>query len=99
MKNNTLLLLASLALLTTGASASQNQTVDDVLVLPTYTVAAPRFQSVEKEINASLGEVRQLAKTPLAIPFECSALKAIAKQDAAFALRTQHASEVRVAKL
>ncbi len=99
MKNNTLLLLASLALLTTGARAAQNQIGDDALVLPTYKVEAQRFQTVEKQINASLDEVRQSAKAPLLIPVECSALKAFAKQGSAFASMTPHASDVRVAKL
>ena len=99
MKTNTLLLLASLAVLTTGASAAQYQTENDVVVLPTYLVESPRYLPVEKQINASLAEVRQLAKAPANIPTECAALKAQIEQASAFALKAGNEKTGRVAKL
>jgi len=99
MKTNTLLLLASLAVLTSGASAAQNQTENEVVVLPTYTIAAPRFTPVEMQINASLDEVRQLAKAPGAIPTECSALKAVVNEASLVALKAREEKAGRVAKL
>ncbi len=87
MKTKTLLLLASLAVLTTGASAAQYLPESETVVLPTYTIEAPRYLPLEKQINASLDEVRQLAKTPAAIPTECGALKAMIHQGSAFALK------------
>jgi len=99
MKTNTLLFLASLAVLTTGASAAQNQTENEIVVLPTYTIAAPRFTPVEKQINASLDEVRQQAKAPCAIPAECSALKAVVSEASLVALKAGEGKAGRVAKL
>ena len=98
MKTNTLLFLASLAVLTTGASAAQYQTENDLVVLPAYAVKALRYHPVEKQINASLDEVRQLAKPSDAIPLECCALKAMISQDAVFALKAQNEKPVRIAK-
>jgi len=98
MKTKTLLFLASLAVLTTGASAAQFQTENETVVLPTYTVTAPRYAPVEKQISASLDEVRQLAKAPTAIPTEFAALKAIVSQGSAFAQKAQDKKPVRVAK-
>jgi hypothetical protein len=99
MKTNTLLLLASLAVLTTGASAAQYPTENEVVVLPTYTLEAPRYLPVEKQINASLDEARQPAKAPAAIPAECSALKALVNQGSAIAMKARDEKTVRVAKL
>jgi len=99
MKTKTLLFLASLVVLTTVARAAQYQTDDDVIVLPAYTVAAPRYTPVEKQINSSLDEVRQLAKTTAAVPTECLALKALASESAATALKARDGKIVRVAKL
>ena len=99
MKTKTLLFLASLVVLTTVARAAQYQTDDDVIVLPAYTVAAPRYTPVEKQINSSLDEVRQLANTPAAVATECPALKAIARESAALAFQALDAKAGRVAKL
>jgi hypothetical protein len=67
MKTNALLLLARLAMLTSAASAASNQIDATVLVLPTYVVTAPRDQSPEQQIKASLDEFRQQAHTAIAI--------------------------------
>ena len=96
MKTKTLLLLASIAVLTTIARASS--TDNDVVVLPTYTVEAPRYTAVEKQINASLDEVRQLAKAPLAVPAECAALKAVAKEGSMVARQASEKMTVQLAK-
>lgn len=61
MKNNPLLFLASLAVLASSASAAQNQTESELIVLPTYVVSAPRYSAVEQQINASLNELRRQA--------------------------------------
>ena len=76
MKKNYLLLIVSLAVLATGASAAQSQSPSEVLVLPTYVVAAPRYLPVEKQLNASLDALRQQAHTPAVITTELPALKA-----------------------
>ena len=44
MKTNSLILLASLAVLATSASAASSQNEANVVVLPTYKVSAPRYQ-------------------------------------------------------
>jgi hypothetical protein len=67
MKTNAILLLASLAVLTSAASAASNQTNVTVLVLPTYVVTAPRDPSPEQQIKARLHEFRQQALAPITI--------------------------------
>ena len=68
MKKTTLLFIASLAVLTTGASAaSNNKNESDVVVLPTYTVTTPRTSEAEQQINASLKEFVQQASVPMVI--------------------------------
>ena len=74
MKTNSLLLLASLAVLTSTVSAAANQTDASILVLPTYVVKAPRVQSAEQTIKARLNEFRQQALTPMAIVPELNLL-------------------------
>jgi len=96
MKTNSLLLLASFVVVATGALAAQSQTENDMVVLPTYTVSAPRYTPVEKQINASLDEMRLLANTPVTVPAECLALKAAVDQPA-YALRAGEKRPARVA--
>ncbi|HEY8993613.1 MAG TPA: hypothetical protein VIM71_02925 [Lacunisphaera sp.] len=74
MKTNSLLLLASLAVLTSTASAASNQTDPNVLALPTYVVTAPRYQPAEQQIKVRLEEFRQQALTPMAITPELNLL-------------------------
>ena len=76
MKTNTLLLLASLAVLTSSASAASNQSESPTVVLPTYVVTAPRYLPVEQQINASLKEFSQQAGRPMAIAPELTLVKA-----------------------
>ncbi len=65
MKNKFLLLtIASLALISTQASASTAQS-DDVIKLPTYLVESPRYLPAEKSIEASLSELRDQVSTPV----------------------------------
>jgi opacity protein-like surface antigen len=96
MKTNSLLLLASLAVLASSASAaSVNQTDSDVIVLPTYSVSAPRYLPVEQQINASLNELRQQAQAPAVIASELPMLKG---QFARQGTPAKDAKNVRVAK-
>ena len=67
MKTNTLVLLASLAVLATSASAALSQPNANLVVLPTYTVSAPRYLPAEVKVNASLDELRQRATAPVSI--------------------------------
>lgn len=75
MKKITLLLIASLAVLTTGASAASSQTNPDMVVLPTYVVTSPRYLPVEQQINASLKEFSRQASAPMVIAPELGSLK------------------------
>lgn len=76
MKKNTLLLLASLAVLVSSASAAQSSVDSDVVVLPTYVVNAPRYLSAEKQINTNLTELRDQAKAPSLVLSELPLIKA-----------------------
>jgi hypothetical protein len=96
MKNHTLILLASLAVLASSVSAASNQTEPDMVVLPTYVVTAPRYLPAEQQINASLMEFTKQALTPLTIAPDMSALKAqsASHQQLAEAARTTKAAHV-----
>jgi hypothetical protein len=96
MKTKTLLLLASLSLLTTVVRAAQTE--NEVVVMPTYTVEAPRYSAAERQINTSLDAARQLAKVPVAIPTNCTALTAVAEQDSLLAHQSSDKKPVRLAK-
>lgn len=76
MKTHALLLIASLAVLASSASAASNQTESELVVLPTYVVTAPRHQAAEQRINASLNEFSEQALAPMVIAPEMSTLKA-----------------------
>lgn len=67
MKANTLLLLASLAVLASSASAAANCSDSNIHVLPTYVVTAPRHEPVELKVQASLQELRAQAAVPARI--------------------------------
>ncbi len=99
MKNNTLLLVASLAVLAASAAAAQNQTENEPVVLPAYVVVAPRCLPVERQINASLDEFRKQAQAPVAIAPEFSVLKAQVDRGSRRDLATQNVKPVRVAGL
>jgi hypothetical protein len=99
MKTKTLLFLASFAVLTTISRAAPFTIADETVVLPTVVIAAPRFTPVEKQINTSLDAVRQLAKTPVAIPTDCPALKAVAQQERLLAQQTRDEKSRRIARL
>ena len=98
MKTKTLLLLASVVVLTTVARAAQTQTEPDAIQLPTYTVEAPRYSAAEKQINANLAEFRQQAKAPVAVPMNCPSLKAVVDGSANVALKAQLEKALCVAK-
>ena len=76
MKTNSLLVLASFAVLAASVSAAQIQPASDVVVLPTCVVTAPRSLSVEQQINASLNELRLMAKAPVVFITEWPMLRA-----------------------
>lgn len=96
MKTKTLLLLASLVILTTVVRAAQAE--NDVIVLPVYSVKAPRYSAVEKQINASLDEVRQLAKVPVAIPADSSVFTIVAKECSLIARLVPEKKAIQLAK-
>lgn len=95
MNKTTLLLIASLAVLTSGASAAQSQPEPELLVLPTYVVNAPRYLPTQLAVNASLNELRQQAKTPMVVQVEFPALKAKAAHGAV----ARAAHDVRAGRL
>lgn len=80
MKKISLLFIASLAVLTSGASAASSHSSSEPVVLPTYVVTAPRYLPVELQINASLKELSQLADVTVTIAPELTSLKAEAMQ-------------------
>jgi hypothetical protein len=96
MKNNALLLLASLAVLTSSVSAASNQSPTETVVLPTYVVTAPRYLPAEQQINASLKEFTSQALTPLIITPDLGSLKAqtAQHQQLAEAARVTHAAHL-----
>lgn len=75
MKNNSLLSIVLLAVLASSASAAASEFQAQPVVLPTYTVAVPRFQLAEQRVNASLAALRAKACTPAVISLELPALK------------------------
>ena len=75
MKNNSLLFIVLLAVLASGASAVASQFQTEPVVLPTYTVEAPRLQLAEQRVNASLAALRAKAGTPAVISLDLPALK------------------------
>lgn len=96
MKTNTLLLLASLAVLATNASAAQSQ--PEPIVLPPYVIETPRYLPAEQRINASLNELRQQAHTPAVICPELAALKSQVKQSPQVVQVGKEVKAARVAK-
>ncbi len=65
MKNKFLLLtIASLALIATKAGAATTQQETAAIELPTYAVKSPRYLPAEKNIEASLSELRGQAQAP-----------------------------------
>ena len=99
MKTNTLLFLASLAVLATNASAAQSQPDNNVVVLPAYVVNEPRYQPAEKKINDSLAELRRQAKCPAIVATELSAFKNPAVTPDVLERAARDAQTFRVAKL
>lgn len=75
MKNNSLLSIVLLAVLASGASAVASQFQTEPVVLPTYTVEAPRLQLAEQRVNASLAALRAKTGTPAIISLDLPALK------------------------
>lgn len=96
MKTNTLIFLASLAVLAVNARAAQSQ--PEPVVLPAYVVETPRYLPAEQRINASLSELRQQAHAPVAVGAEYTALRAQVRQDARFVQAARDRKAVRVAK-
>lgn len=98
MKNNSLLFLASLAVLATSASAASNQSESATVVLPTYVVTAPRHLPAEQRINASLEEFRQQALAPIAIDPELGLFNAHTAQPQQLAAANRAHLAGRIAK-
>lgn len=76
MKINTLILFASLAVLTSSVSAASNQTEPDLVVLPTFAVKSSRYHPAEQRIKASLNELSRQASAETIISAEMPGLKA-----------------------
>ena len=98
MKTKNLLLLASVAVLTTIAGAAQDPAANEAVVLPAYIVTAPRYLPAEVKVNTSLAEFRQQTKAPVAIAVDCPALKAAVNQGFGVALKARPEKSVRIAK-
>ena len=75
MKNNSLLSIVFLAVLASSASAAASQLQAEPVVLPTYTVDAPRLQLAEQRVNASLAALRAKAGMTAVITLDLPALK------------------------
>lgn len=75
MKNNSLLSVVFLAVLASSASAAASQLQAEPVVLPTYTVDAPRFQLAEQRVNSSLAALRAKAGVTAVITLDLAALK------------------------
>ncbi len=99
MKTKALLFIASLAVLTTVASAAESQTESEVFVLPTYVVTAPRYSPVEQRINASLEDLRRQANDPVVNAAELCAAKAIALPSPETVRSARSGKATRVAQL
>jgi len=67
MKSQSALILSLCALVVTGASASESRLEPDLVILPVYEINVPRYLPFEKELNAGLDAVRQLANVPLPV--------------------------------
>lgn len=78
MKKNSLLSLALLTLLASGATAASLPQTEPI-ALPTYVVEASRLQRAEQRVNASLDALRAKAGTPTAVLVELTTLKPQAK--------------------
>jgi hypothetical protein len=98
MKTTSLLFLASLAVLATGASAAPSPLPDEPVTLPTMVVTTPRYLPVERQINASLKELSHQADTPLIVAPELTSLKAEAAQHNPVAGTKGSPEAVRIAK-
>ncbi len=99
MKTNTLLFIASLAVLATSASAAVSQTESDVVILPTYVVTAPRHQVIAQRIEASLNELKQQAHLPLFDVTDLCRLEVPALFSPETVRSAQGKKTIRVAKL
>jgi len=99
MKTKALLFIASLAVLTTVASAAESQTESEVFVLPTYVVSTPRYSPVEQRINDSLEDLRQQAKNPVVSGSELCATKAIVLPNSETLRSARNGKTIRVAAL
>lgn len=75
MRTNSLPSLILLAVLASSASAAPGKVLTEPVVLPTYTVNAPRLALAEQRVNASLSALRAKADMPTVISFELPALK------------------------
>ncbi len=99
MKKTTLLLLTSLVVLAANASAAQNQTDEDVVVLPTYQVTTPRYQPAEMKVNESLAALRHEAEAPIILAPDVPGLRKLALQQHAIEEAAQNGHAIQVAGL
>ena len=99
MKTNSLIILASLAVLATNASAAPSQSEATVVVLPTYVVQAPHYLPAEQKVNASLNELHLQALVPALTPIRLPLVQNTAVRPIFPKLAAQDVTALRVAKL
>lgn len=76
MKNKFLILaLSSFTLISAHAGVVAAQTESAVFELPALVVESPRYLAAEKNIEASLGELREQAEAPAMTCVELTALR------------------------
>ena len=71
--NNKFLRLSLLAALLTGVASARSN--DDTIQLQTFVVSSARYSEAEKQIEASLQELRESAQAPAATKVELPSLQ------------------------
>ncbi|WP_415910572.1 hypothetical protein [Oleiharenicola sp. Vm1] len=84
MKKITFLLsLVSASLTVTAASAAVQNSNDNLVVLPAFTVTAARYTAAEKTIASNLAELRAKAQPAFAVRTELPSFNLVAQQPSA----------------
>ncbi len=98
MKKNSLLLLASVAVLLTSVGAAQDRNESEAIALPTYVVTAPRVTLAEQQVQHSLATLRSQASAEAIVASELPMIKTPAVSQATLAKAAKDAAKSRVAK-
>jgi hypothetical protein len=75
MKKSSLLILASIALISATLGFSQPQSTDETIALPTVSTTTSRYTPAEKAVNESLNQLRSQASSDVLIGSELPLLK------------------------